>query len=1013
MQLQNYPPPELYQDDFSRKDYELIILWTLSQNKTCTWSNFLSPPISIKQATLSNYLRRLLERGDIAKVKRSVYQITEQGLQRLIKIHQKRKNRKENIRIPPKIIRDKRNYHDMILWLLFNNESCRWSDFTSEPVRINQSSLSKNLNPLIEGGHVRKENGEYWITEKGKRLYEDIIKSYDLDNQSLLEEKTKLVRDLTDKTVQFFKKYHVDDDNLKYHFVTLKLLLNYTKVQSTLPNEEDFNKILLFLCLNHPDEYPNYISIEEFANEYSIEEQNLNHYIWNIVDQNLYDIKFFQLTMANNHHYYFHADEKIDIILSAIVDSYVTKYHFLNQLRSEYSPGSEVLNVNLPQLIEKIRDDVIGFIFHRDFKNAVERFLPNYLEFLAYKFEQSTFRGDTSNQLGDIYWQNIQKFLDEERTFTVESPEIQEIQSCENNYALKHQMYQILDLFLINATDFFFSQGIIEKWKGNLDSNVLKLIHSALDQEKFGELENLLMENSYSLSSFAINVIQFCRAMSENSFQIAKDQLNQLTSELTFENQFLKDFCDSLLLFHQNQLQPSFHALYRALDEVKKIQDDAALFILQIHEVQLFIHSHQKIQAKKKIKKLMKQNQVQPLVMRISVMISLTFSHKVLNISDSMMELLALQPDTNNMKLLEIILHGCLGKYRKGLELLNTRFGENVERDNPKLYRMILYIKTIFNFGLMDFEASNRLSRELENKFPNYSLAYLIRGIYYANRWLYSNQSPDTKQIIPSNSPNQPSRSKGLDAKRFGDYIEYAEEVEKLDLRLAVFNYISAQIYMHKQEYSTALMAISSAISYAPANYNYIMKKSYFLFENHQTEEALTFISSLIKNTDDYPSDFVLIRYKCLTWLKRTEEAIDYALSEIPKFSDGVRIKNHVTYGYLELKRVDEALQNAKEVVDAAPRQYDFLDSLAEVYYELKQYNRAIPLFLEIIQEDPNGWYVYESFIKLGLCYARLQDKEKSREYLTAGIELYSKLYKGSSIWVDLAKKELSNKETR
>ena len=44
------------------------------------------------------------------------------------------------------------------------------------------------------------------------------------------------------------------------------LRLDYSRVESMLTNEEDFDKILLFLSINHPDHYPNYVSTKDFSN---------------------------------------------------------------------------------------------------------------------------------------------------------------------------------------------------------------------------------------------------------------------------------------------------------------------------------------------------------------------------------------------------------------------------------------------------------------------------------------------------------------------------------------------------------------------------------------------------------------------------------------------------------------------------------------------------------------------------------------------------------------------------
>lgn len=987
MQLEFLPPPEIYQDDSPRKDYELIILWTLSRNPTCTWSNFLSPPLSIKQATLSNYLKRLQDKGLIEKIRRAVYQITEIGREYLIKKHQKLKNREDNLRYPPKIIRSNRNYQDIIIWMVFNNESCRWSDFTNDPLRINQSSLSKNLNPLLEEQNIRKTNGEYFITENGKRVYEEMIKSYDLDNQSLLEEKTKLVRDLTDKTVNFFQKYEVENDDLKFRFVNLKLLLNYEKVKNLLPNEEDFDKIILFLCINHPDNYPQYFSFERFAQEYNMELKDLELFIWKIVEQNLYTIKFFKITTNSNQIYYFHADERKDIILSAIVDSYVTKFHFLNQLKTASEDNSEPKFFKISDLLNKIMDDIMGFIFHPELKPSIENFLPEYVEYLAYKFEQSTQRGELQNRLGDVYWNEIQSFLDQDRDLTRENPDLEPTTECSNCISMiRSYMYQILDQFFLNPNDFLFNPGIISTWSSGLSSESLTICNDLLTQGNFEDLAEFLQEeDEFQNPSLGKNIILFCISYLTDTNKESLSTLSEIKSMITDENAFLLNFCLSMIDFRNNNFEKALNSIRIALEQANSIENELIKAILEIHEIQILIHNYQKKEVKHKIKALIDDKILQPLIMRISLMFSLTFSHKTISITDSMIELISLQPDTDEMTLLKIVLHGCLSQFNQGIQLIKDSFDSDLEQKNPRTYRTILYLQAVFEYGLMNFSEGDVLSRELENKFPNYSLSYILRGISHANKWINE------------------AKTAPLDAKRFKDYIEYAEEVETSYLRLGAFNIIKAYIYGQKNEFGQAKDAIVKTIQYLPNNIDLRMKQIYYMIENQQKQEALALIDNLIESQENYPVEYVMIKFKCLHWLDREEEAIEYMKQEIEHFPEDVNLKNHLIYVYLGIPDLDKALETALEVSQEAPDQYNILDSLGEVYLVRKEYQKAIKIFLDVIKNDPNGWYIFESHIKLGLCYLHQNKKQKAKECLKKGISVFESLYNYTSKWIEKA----------
>jgi DNA-binding HxlR family transcriptional regulator len=149
MSIPKYPSEGIITPLRIKNDFEHIILWMLYNNDYCTWSDFKSDPIKISQATLSKYLTLLLNNGFVEKEKKGKYKITPEGRKQYAKI-QVKDSQETKLKYTPDIIKSKRNYNDTILWMLYNNSYCKWSDFLEVPLSINQSSLSKNLNLLFK-----------------------------------------------------------------------------------------------------------------------------------------------------------------------------------------------------------------------------------------------------------------------------------------------------------------------------------------------------------------------------------------------------------------------------------------------------------------------------------------------------------------------------------------------------------------------------------------------------------------------------------------------------------------------------------------------------------------------------------------------------------------------------------------------------------------------------------------------------------------------------------------------
>lgn len=300
-----YPP-----NDLLNENHEYLILWMLNSNEFCTWADFLREPVEIKQATLSNNLQQLISNQYVEKISRGHYQITGEGREYFQELQDILDGVEKDY--PPKSVLMERDYADIILWMLFHNDYCTWSDFLTEPLSINQSSLSKYLNLLLNQDLIQKINKKYHITEAGKKEYYTLIQKYHLDRQSILNEKIKQIDQETNEVNKFFDNWEIMDQKLKYYFSNLKILLDYQKIAPVLGDEETFNKILLYLTLNHPDRYPAYINPTEFSKKYKIEQRVLEYYIYEIIHNDLFSTHFFEISTIDKQYYYFHEGEKLE-----------------------------------------------------------------------------------------------------------------------------------------------------------------------------------------------------------------------------------------------------------------------------------------------------------------------------------------------------------------------------------------------------------------------------------------------------------------------------------------------------------------------------------------------------------------------------------------------------------------------------------------------------------------------------------------------------------------------------
>jgi tetratricopeptide (TPR) repeat protein/Mn-dependent DtxR family transcriptional regulator len=429
----NYPPEGFYKNiKIGKKDFEHIILWMLANNEDCQWSNFKQEPLSFTESTLSKYLNMLISKGFVEKFARGQYRITSEGRKRYHEISSTH-GVKKKLNYPPNIITRRRNYEDWILWMVYNNNFCRWSHFLEPPLAINQSSLSKKINILLSKEFIVRENKEYRITNSGKIEYSKMLQNYDLDRQSILNEESKRIDEITRTTIKFFDDYNVEDENIQFRYLTTILKLDYDRVKSMLTNQTDFEKIVLYISINHPDHYPDYISLKDFAAIYEIKQPKLEYYVDEIVESHIYPIKFFTLKPSSESTYYFQENGKVESMLRTITENHITKFTYLNRL---FSSSFDAFTIE-----KAVLEEICGYFFNDALRESLRKFLPSYINYLAYKIETKVELKETYDKLDAIIWQNM---IDIFQTRSPKDLEYQFMGQSEINYQVETVLLELL-----------------------------------------------------------------------------------------------------------------------------------------------------------------------------------------------------------------------------------------------------------------------------------------------------------------------------------------------------------------------------------------------------------------------------------------------------------------------------------------------------------------------------------------------------------------------------------------
>jgi len=288
---------------------------------------------------------------------------------------------------------------DKILWMLGNNEKCRWSNFIKKPIKIPRATLSKYLKQLITKNYIEKrldENGQkiYRITSKGFQELARRLEREDLDFYDIIELEKKKINSQITKLNPFFDKYNINDDLIKIDFLTLYNIIKRDESLFVF-SDDQFNKLLLYLVLNDikfNKEVKNVMSLGEYLRKFDIDPEiiltkiDIMFFIQEVVEKNRYQTKIFKIDLEKEGCYlYFRSDSEIGVIFESVIRKHLRYLNYLKTL-----DNSEIYFSDLEDIKKDIMTDLFKRyeLFNKDIKIEVSELVDDYITDLQIELQE-------------------------------------------------------------------------------------------------------------------------------------------------------------------------------------------------------------------------------------------------------------------------------------------------------------------------------------------------------------------------------------------------------------------------------------------------------------------------------------------------------------------------------------------------------------------------------------------------------------------------------------------------
>ena len=1001
----NIPPAALIdQSIVVRRDYEHIILWMLNNNESCEWINFIDEPVGIKKSTLSDKLRSLISKGFVRKEGKN-YRITSKGRERYNEISITKEDRIKMLNYPPDVITSVRKYDHWILWMVYNNAHCKWSDFQEKPIFINQSSLSKNLNKLMEDGLIIKVNKEYKITPDGRAQYSKMLREYDLDRQSILEEETSRIDEITEKTSEFFEDFEIENEDLKFRFLNNILKLEYSKAEEFV-QEEEFNKIILYLSMNHPDQYPNYISPEEFSLNYGIKRTTLDFFVDKIVEEKFYTIKFFKIIAEDNKTYYFQANGELEKILSAIVEKHITKFTYLNKFHSTSENGNKPIEIEL--ILNQILERVLGFLFNEKLKSSLKKFLPEYINYLAYKIESTKTLIRSEDKLEAAQWQTFQNVFQSYEPILVSNGN----GNGEYYYTLPKVIWEALDITYLSELDFVSDNSFEKEYFGeeNLE-NVRKFIR-LLKRNKFDKANGIfdIKTNNENLTDTEKLIIDNLLMSSRKDLDGSKEASERLLSEMP--ESYVGYLFNSLALSRLNSLES-------ALDVIEKGISKSEHYSLFCVKAQIQIRLTKPKEAMKTIENALVKKPKNIHLLKTKFLILLRdqscWAECAEQPLDIIEDLINMKPDELSFYVLKAAILCVLQKYKEAKKFINKEINLSIVTKNPRIHTSAFFLLTYSYVARGKFEKALNFSDQTIFQYGDHPISYFTKAVVIGYGLIYKIER------------------KEITEEKFLEMIEKTITLDPIKSNQAKYHYVKGDVFSETRGFEDAIEEIDTAISLDPSNGGIYEVKMKLLMKNNKSDEAIALVSQLHEdNFIDQKELYYLRSFLYFVKADNTKDPderkklINKSFSEIqPIIEDNQKdtmVLNNLAVLYGHLGRKDDAIKTAEKMVGLNPSDGNLYDSYGEILMLFSEYEEALKKFERAIKLEPKGWFIFQTYLKMGACYESLMDFEKAEENYLKGKEFTKRIhplkrdmyfYKANEKLEELkkAREELANKK--
>ncbi|MFX0012626.1 MAG: tetratricopeptide repeat protein, partial [Candidatus Hermodarchaeota archaeon] len=180
-------------------------------------------------------------------------------------------------------------------------------------------------------------------------------------------------------------------------------------------------------------------------------------------------------------------------------------------------------------------------------------------------------------------------------------------------------------------------------------------------------------------------------------------------------------------------------------------------------------------------------------------------------------------------------------------------------------------------------------------------------------------------------------------------------------------------------------------IGLEPSDLNLYYQKLRILIYFNQYRDALDYLMELLERFPESEKDLKILKATVLRRMQNVEDGLEIINELITNYPNDNDLICYKAYWLQYLDDREGALNLIQKLTKKEPNNGLYQDTYGEILMYFENYEEAVNKFLKAMVLGSNDWYIYQTYIKLGICYQTLEKYDLALKNLDEGKKLAKK----------------------